>query len=155
MDEPADDAAKVVALEARLAEMEAQATARVLHAELRAAAVRAGMVDLDGIKLIDTAGLSMNAAGELEGGAALMRDLRTRKPWLFGGGSSSSTAAAPPPSAARTKLATEMSAEEWQAARAELLRRREDGGCAPELGVPGAAISRMVRRRDVCGQRDG
>ncbi len=124
MSDETDDAAKVVALEARLVEVETAAAAQVLRAELRAAAVRAGMVDLDGIRLIDTAALALNAAGELEGGAALMRELRTRKPWLFGGASSSSTATPPPPAVARGKLATEMTAEEWQAARAELLRRR-------------------------------
>ncbi|MGC8468942.1 MAG: hypothetical protein ACP5NI_03455, partial [Acetobacteraceae bacterium] len=40
-------------LERRLAEMAEAVEARVIRAELKAEAVRAGMVDLDGLKLID------------------------------------------------------------------------------------------------------
>ena len=119
-----DPAARIAALEARLAEVAADANARVLRAELRAEAVRAGMVDLDGLKLVDTAALTLGADGAVAGAAELMRDMRRAKPWLFHGGSSSSTAAAPAVQPPRQKLATEMSEDEWRAARAELLRRR-------------------------------
>ncbi len=123
-DDPADDATRLAAMETRLAEVQADASARVLRAELKTAALRAGMIDLDGIRLIDTVGLTLNEAGEVEGVGPLMRELKQRKPWLFGAASSSSTATAPQPSPPRAKQATEMSADEWQAARAELLRRR-------------------------------
>ena len=63
--------------------------AQLIQAELRTEAVRAGIVDLDGVKLVDATGLALNAAGELEGGAALMAALRASKPWLFGRSSSS------------------------------------------------------------------
>ena len=53
-----------------------------------------------------------------------MERLRGEKPWLFVRGSSSSTASPPPGAEVKPKLATEMSLEEWRAARAELLRRR-------------------------------
>ena len=121
---PDDPASRIAALEARLAQTEADANARVLRAELRAEAVRAGMVDLDGLKLIDTASLTLGAEGEVAGASALMREMRRAKPWLFHGGSSSSTAAAPATQPPGRKLATEMSEDEWRAARAELLRRR-------------------------------
>ena len=97
--------------------------ARLLQAELKAEAIRAGMVDLDGVKLIEPGSLKVNEAGELVDGAGVMRELRAAKPWLFGG-SSSSSAQAPRAEAPRIKKATEMTVEEWRAARAELLRRR-------------------------------
>jgi hypothetical protein len=119
-----DFAARTAELERRLAEVETQARDRIVRAELKAAAVRAGMVDLDGIKLLDADAIKLNAAGEIEGAAALMRELRRAKPWLFGGSSSSSTAAAPGPRAPESKLATAMTFDEWQTARRELLKRR-------------------------------
>jgi hypothetical protein len=119
-----DPAARAAALERRLVEVEANARSRIVQAELKAEAVRAGMVDLDGLKLLDAAAIKLNAAGEVEDAAALMRDLRRAKPWLFGGASSSSTAAAPAAQVPQTKPATAMSHEEWQKARAELIKRR-------------------------------
>lgn len=119
-----DPAVRLAALEQRLAEVEADAQSRIIRAELRAEAVRAGMIDLDGLKLVDTAPLKLTDSGEVEGAAPLMRDLKRAKPWLFGPASSSSTAAAPRTEPPRAKLATEMTEEEWRAARAELLRRR-------------------------------
>jgi hypothetical protein len=119
-----DAAERAAALELRLAEVEAQSQTRLIRAELKAEAVRAGMVDLDGLKLIDAGTLSLNEAGEVEGGAALMMQLRRSKPWLFGGSSSSSSAAPPPSRPPSAKLATEMSYEDWRTARAELLKRR-------------------------------
>lgn len=117
-------AARTAELERKLAEVEETARGRIVHAELKAAAVRAGMVDLDGIKLLDASAIKLNPAGEIEGAAALMRDLRKAKPWLFGTASTSSTAAAPGPRAPENKPATAMSFDEWQSARRELLKRR-------------------------------
>lgn len=122
--ETPDLEARAASLEQRLAEMEASTTARLIRAELKAEAVRSGMVDLDGLKLIDTSGLALNEQGDLDGAAGLMSKLRRSKPWLFGTASSSSSAAAPPAQPPAAKLATAMSHSEWQAARAELLRRR-------------------------------
>ena len=45
--------ARAEVLERRLAETEQEARGRVLRAELKVEAVRAGMVDLDGLKLLD------------------------------------------------------------------------------------------------------
>lgn len=116
--------ARAEELERRLAELEGQTQARVIAAELRAEAVRAGMIDMDGLKLVDTAGLTLDESGAVPGAAALMVRLRHSKPWLFAAPSSSSAAPAPPANPPRAKLATEMSVEEWRAARNELLRRR-------------------------------
>lgn len=97
--------------------------ARLVQAELRAEAVRAGMVDLDCVKLIDAGALKVDEAGGLVDGAGVMAALRAAKPFLFGRSSSSGSVAprAEPPKA---RTAMEMSVEEWRAARAELLRRR-------------------------------
>jgi hypothetical protein len=53
-----------------------------------------------------------------------MREFKRAKPWLFGGASTSSTAAPPPAQPPKQKLAKDMTPEEWQRARAELLKRR-------------------------------
>ena len=111
-----------VAVEDRGAEI-ATLKARLLQAELRTEAVRAGMVDLDGVKLIDASALKVSEAGELVDGVGVMAALRAAKPWLFGRGNSSSAAQAPRAEPLRPKKATEMTVEEWRAARAELLRR--------------------------------
>ncbi len=114
MDATEDMAAEVAALRAR-----------VVQAELRTEAVRAGMVDLDGVRLIDASGLVLGPDG-VEGAAELVARMREAKPWLFGRGgvSSSSAGRAPVAAAPKAKTAMEMSEEEWRAARAELLRRR-------------------------------
>lgn len=97
--------------------------ARLVQAELRTEAVRAGMVDLDGVKLIDAGLVKVDEAGGVVDGAGVIAALRAAKPWLFGR-SSSSSAVAPRAEPPRAKLAMEMSVDEWRAARAELLRRR-------------------------------
>jgi len=119
-----DPYARAEALERQLRESNEAAHARIVRAELKAEALRAGMIDLDGLKLLDLSRVRLNEAGEVEGAAALMAQLRRDKPWLFGGHSSSSRAAPPPSQPPRAKLATEMTLEEWRAARTEMLRRR-------------------------------
>ncbi len=111
-------------LERRLAEVQAESGAKVVQMALRAEALRAGMVDLDGLKLIDPASLLPGDDGEFDGAAEVIGKLRRDKPWLFGAATSSSTAVPPTAAVTRRKLATEMSLEEWRTARAELLRRR-------------------------------
>jgi hypothetical protein len=111
--------------EAALANLQAQADARLIRAELKAEAVRAGMIDLDGLKLLDLSGVSLNQNGELPEAAAILGKLKRIKPWLFGNAASSSVAAtAPRPEPPRIRHANELSHEEWVAARAALLRRR-------------------------------
>jgi hypothetical protein len=121
---PTEDAeARAATLQRRLTELEAQSRERLIRAELKAQATRAGMVDLDGLKLVDASGLTVDEAGEVQGAAALMQSLRRTKPWLFAGSSASSAATPPPAEPPRKRLATDMTAKEWLAARAELLRR--------------------------------
>jgi len=81
-------------------------------------------VDLDGLKLLDAAVLAKPAGASHDDVPEIIAKLRRDKPWLFVSANSSSTAAAPHAAPMKRKLATEMSVEEWRAARAELLRRR-------------------------------
>jgi hypothetical protein len=112
------------ALERQLQEAEIESANRLRAAELKAEAVRAGILDLDGLKLLDPSLLSAKGSETHEDAARVIGKLRRDKPWLFAAASSSSNAAAPQASPIKRKLATEMSVEEWRAARAELLRRR-------------------------------
>jgi hypothetical protein len=119
---------RVAALQRQLAELQAAHRAALLRAGLKAEALRAGMVDLDGLKLIDATGVELDDQGEVAGGAQVMAQLKRAKPWLFGlsgagGASTSSAAAAPPAQAPKARRAQDMNYEEWQAARREMVRR--------------------------------
>ncbi|HME19842.1 MAG TPA: hypothetical protein VKI44_00490 [Acetobacteraceae bacterium] len=111
-------------LERRLAEIEQEARARVTRAELKVEALRAGIVDLDGLKLLDLRNVELTSDGELANAAELMAQLRRAKPWLFGGASSSSPSSPPPVQPPRQKLATEMTDDEYRAARAAILKHQ-------------------------------
>jgi hypothetical protein len=90
---------------------------RLVVANLRTEAVRAGMVDLDGLRLIDISAVRLGNDDKVIGGRKLMDDLRRTKPWLFGVASSSSAAVAPASQPVRQKTALEMTDEEYAAAR--------------------------------------
>jgi hypothetical protein len=116
------------ALERELAELRERSHQRLIRAELKAEAIKAGMVDLDGLKLIDPSGLKLTDSGEVEGALETMQRLKAAKPWLFIGASSSSPVQPPPAQPPRQKLATEMSDAEYQAARAALLKQYSSFG---------------------------
>jgi hypothetical protein len=107
-------------LERQLRDVEAQTAIKLRHAELKAEAVKAGIVDLDGLRLLDPS----VASAESGDASAVIARLRREKPWLFGAANSSSASSPPQAAPMKRKLATEMSIEEWRTARAELLRRR-------------------------------
>ena len=125
MNDAEDWQARAQSAEAALSRVQAEAEARLIRAELKAEALRAGMVDLDGLKLLDAADLRLTDTGEVADAPAVLARLKRAKPWLFGLAMSSSAAANPPrPEAPRTRHANDLSHEEWVAARAALLRRR-------------------------------
>lgn len=109
-------------LEQQLVDLQKDSDARVIRAELKAEALHAGMIDLDGLKLVDVASLRLNDKGDVEGTAQLMVQLKRSKPWLFAGASTSSATRAPAAQPPRQKRATEMTDEEYREARAALLR---------------------------------
>jgi hypothetical protein len=107
----------------RVAAANSAADQRVIRAELKAAALKAGMVDLDGLKLADLSGVKLNAeTGEVEGAEALMEALKKSKPYLFGATGTSTPGNPPQPKNPEAKKATEMNDEEYQQAKAALLR---------------------------------
>jgi hypothetical protein len=129
-DTPAADTETLDSLRARAAELEQQvrslseqARANLVLSELKAEAVRAGMVDLDGLKLLDSSTITVGDRGEVTGAASVMDRFRRAKPWLFGAASSTTTAVPPPSQPPRAKRATDMTPEEYRAARAALVRR--------------------------------
>ncbi len=107
--------------EGRIKEANTTAEQRIIRAELKAAAVKAGMVDLDGLKLADLSNVKINEAGEVEGAEDLMKALKEAKPYLFSSTQSTSTASPTPnPKPATAKKATEMTDEEYARARAQI-----------------------------------
>ena len=115
---------RLSALERQLSELAEVHQARLAQAELKLHALRAGMIDLDGLKLIDSSRVKLTEKGEVEGADRLMADLRRDKPWLFRHATTSTTSATPPSTLPTSRDARQMSHVEWQAARAALLKRR-------------------------------
>ncbi len=93
---------------------------RVIRAELKAAALNAGMVDLDGLKLADMSTVKLNDAGEVEGADALMETMKKLKPYLFGAASSSTGKEPPKPGDPTKKKASEMTDAEREVAARSL-----------------------------------
>ena len=111
-------------LERELVQVKQQAESGIVKAHLQAEATRAGMIDLDGLKMIDISRVTMTDDGEVHGATALMEKVRKEKPWLFGKPSTSAPGVAPPSQPPRQKLATEMTDAEYQTAREAILRHR-------------------------------
>lgn len=116
--------AEIQRLEQHLKDSDEAAKLRLMQVQLSAAALRAGMIDLDGLKLLDLPGAKANEQGEFDSADSIIGDLKQRKPWLFRGSSSSPSANPPPAQSPRPKMATQMTPDEYRTARAELLRRR-------------------------------
>ena len=50
-------------LEQSLSDFQQQSDMRLVHAEMKAEAIRAGMIDLDGLKLLDLSAVRLNENG--------------------------------------------------------------------------------------------
>lgn len=92
------------------------ADAKLIKAEMKALAVKEGIVDIDGLTLADLSKVKFNDKGELEGATESIAALKEGKPYLFGSASTSSTTKPPPVTQPGTKRATEMTDEEYAAA---------------------------------------
>lgn len=89
---------------------------RIIRAELKASALKAGMVDLDGLKLADLSKVKLNDAGDVEGADALMEEMKKAKPYLFGASNTSNPSSTPPkPGDNAPKKVSEMTPEERKA----------------------------------------
>ena len=95
---------------------------RIVRAELKAAALKAGMHDMDGLKLADLSTVKLNDKGEVEGADALMEAMKTAKPYLFqAAGTTTHTGPTPPATPPALKHAKDMDASEYATAKAALL----------------------------------
>jgi hypothetical protein len=101
--------------QAAIAEARRAADARIIQAELKAAALAAGMIDVEGLKLLDTSGVELNEEGNIVIPTTLFADAKKAKPWMFGQASTSSTAATPKIEPAKTKSVREMDDKERRA----------------------------------------
>jgi hypothetical protein len=104
-----------------------QVSRQLIQAELKSHATRAGIADLDGLKLLDTSTLKMSDDGAIEGVATLVDQFKRDKPWLFptpARGNSSHPAAPPQAEAPKTRTAKDMSYAEWRQARERLLKKK-------------------------------
>jgi hypothetical protein len=110
--------------EDEVATLRGEFQARLIAANLRTEAVRAGMIDLDGLKLIDLSKIRLDDDDTITEGRAIMTDLRRAKPWLFGAPSTSSAAVPPMSQTIRPKTAMDMTDEEYSAARTAVTRYR-------------------------------
>jgi hypothetical protein len=111
-------------LEREVEEIRQASYVRIIKSELKAEALRAGMIDLDGLKLMDISTLSLADDGSVAGAAVAIEKFKRQKPWLFGGSFSSNPGGPPPAGPVRPKLATEMNDMEYKIARATILKYR-------------------------------
>ena len=111
--------ARAELLEVALQQARDTASRNIVQSQLQLEAVKSGMVDLDGLMLLD-----IGEKGGLKDAAGVITKLRRQKPWLFNGASSSAHAAAPASAPPKVKRATDMTLAEWREARSDLLRHR-------------------------------
>ena len=117
----ADTATKTAKESAEAAKTEANE--RIKRAEIKAAAIAAGMIDLDGLKLADLSKVTLKEDGTIEGVDTMLTEFKTAKPYLFGKPNTSSNLTDPPPNKPpEAKKATEMTDAEYAAAKKELLK---------------------------------
>jgi hypothetical protein len=87
---------------------------RIIRAELRAQATAAGMHDLDGLKLADLSGLTIDENGGVAGAAELIQYLKENKAYLFKEVNSTTTNPnLPAAGASQGKGAPDMNDAEW------------------------------------------
>ena len=70
----------------------------LLRAELKAHALKEGIVDLDALKLADLSKVKINEQGVVEGAEELFKSLKESKPYLFGKTQNTSNPNSPPSS---------------------------------------------------------
>jgi cell division septum initiation protein DivIVA len=101
----------------KISAAEQRANDRTIRAELRTAAIKAGMVDLDGLKMLDLSSVKLADDGSVEGADALIEAAKKAKPFLFGNTVNTSNPNPPPPAKApAAKSAREMDDKELEAA---------------------------------------
>lgn len=118
--------------DAELAAIRSESGARVIRAELRAEAIRSGIIDLDALRLVDIEGVSIGDDGEVTGADAAIKAFKDAKPYLFTKTeaplpmvTTSAPARTPAPAAASPVDARALDRQQWQAARTRLLAQQQ------------------------------
>lgn len=88
--------------DAAQAEADKKVTQRLIRAELKAAAIKAGIVDLDGLAFVDYEKLKLKDDGTIEGADEQLAALKEKKPYLFG--TQGTTTGPKPPSPSDPKV---------------------------------------------------
>ncbi|KUZ66875.1 hypothetical protein WI36_24225 [Burkholderia ubonensis] len=104
-----------------LTDADTRANQRVMRAELKAHAVKAGLVDMEALELLDLSSVKFNDKGELEGADALFEAAKKAKPYLFGAQNTGSTSRTPDPAANTPRDVRKMTAAEYEAAKAQMV----------------------------------
>jgi hypothetical protein len=119
----ADAEARATAAQRTADERSAALLATQTDADLRVAAIKAGIVDLDALGLVDRSKLTIGADGKLSDADAVMADLKASKPYLFAVPSGatpqprSNTSTKPPPTPSpQPKSVADMTDDEFKAA---------------------------------------
>ena len=101
---------------------------RIVRAELAIAAVKAGMIDLDGLKLADLSKVTLEADGAVKGAEELVAQLKKEKLYLFtsahGANGTSGIATAPRPADGQPFDAMKATQLEVDARKKRLIGRR-------------------------------
>ena len=113
-------------LDRRLAELEEANRSRLVKAELKAHALRLGVIDFDDVYTIlarDLSKVEFDDEGDVRNAGEIITELKTRKPHLFAGVSTSSSERAPATRMDRQveKPALTMSDEEFERSLARLI----------------------------------
>ncbi len=95
---------------------------RIIRAELKAEALKAGLVDLDALKLADLSKVTLKDDGTVDGAEALFADLKKAKPYLFGAANTSTPGNPPKPGNQQGKSVKEMTKAEYEAARRQAIQ---------------------------------
>lgn len=109
-------------------ELSSKADQRLIRAELKAEAIKNGLVDLDGLKLLDTSGVKLDEHGDVVIPQGFWDAAKKAKAYLFApqtgaaAGTTSSTQSAPKPTPSGVKMARDMTPEEYAKMKASLTR---------------------------------
>jgi hypothetical protein len=119
----AEKAAAEEAATTRVTDAETKANQRIIMAELKAHAIRAGVADLDYLKLVDTSAIKIGDDGELAIPSDFFAKWKESKPHHFGAAATTTqTAAAPKPASTGARRAVDMTDAEYKAAKVVFLR---------------------------------
>ena len=115
--------AKDAEIATKLAESSTAAKEQVKAARLEALALREGLVDLDGLKLLDLSKITQKEDGTFEGADEVFKAAREAKPYLFGEkvNTTTTTKPAPKPGDPAPIDARKLSSEEYQKEKTALL----------------------------------